>query len=103
MTNRDTQKMEGGLARSRRFTKQQLQSSLAMLVSAALAFFATSVVVPRNSGLGLAIAAATGFSVGVWCQPDVYRRPNGSLTLAIVLVAAMWAVPVVVILTSYFG
>ena len=103
MTNRDIQNMEDGLARSRQFSKQQLQSTFAMVVSAALAFFITSVVAPGTSGLGLAIAAATGFSVGVWCQPDVYRRRNGSLTLAIVLIAAMWAVPVIVMLTSFFG
>ena len=95
--------MEHGLALSRQFAKQQFQSTCAMVVSAALAFFVTSVVAPGIDGLGLAIAAATGLSVGVWCQPNVYRRRNGSLTLAIVLIAGMWAVPVTVILISSFG
>ena len=101
MTNRETRNMEDGIALSRQFAKQQIRSTFAMVVSAALAFFVTSIVAPGTSGLGLAIVAATGFSVGVWCQPNVYRRRNGSLTLALVLLAGMWAVPVIVILTSF--
>ncbi|KAA5544305.1 hypothetical protein FYK55_08115 [Roseiconus nitratireducens] len=93
--------MEKGIAISRQFAKQQLQSTSAMVVSAALAFFVARVVGPGIDGLALAIAAATGVSVGVWSQPDAYRR-NGSLTLAIVLIAGMWAVPLFVFLISLF-
>jgi hypothetical protein len=102
MTNHEMRNMEEGIALSRQYSRWQLRSTFAMVVSAASAFFVTSVVAPGTSGLGLPIAAATGFSVGVWCQPDAYRRRNGSLILAIVLIAVMWTVPVVVILTSYF-
>ena len=103
MTNHEIRNMEDGIALSRRLAKQQLQSTIAMILSAALAFVLTGVVAPGIGALGLAIAAATGFSVGVWCQQDVYRRRNGSLTLAIVLIAGMWAVPLVVMLTSFSG
>lgn len=103
MKNDEIRNLEQGLAVSRQFAKQQFQSTCAMAVSAALAFFVTAVVAPGISGLGLAIAAATGLSVGLWCQPNVYRRRNGSLTLAIVLIAGMWAVPVIVLLISFFG
>ncbi|QDU47902.1 hypothetical protein [Gimesia panareensis] len=103
MTNHEVRKMEDGFALSRQFAKQQYQSALVMVISGVLAFFVTSVITPGASSLGLAIAAATGFSVGVWCQPNVYRRQNGSLTLAIALIAFMWAVPVIVMLTSFSG
>ena len=103
MTNLDSQTLKDGIALSRKLNKQQLPSTFAMVVSAALAFVVTGVVAPGTSGLGLAIAAATGFSVGVWCQPNVYRRRNGSLTLAIVLIAGTGAAPVVVMLTSFSG
>jgi hypothetical protein len=103
MTNHKTRNMEDGIALSRHFTRQQLRSVLVMVVSAALAFFVTAAVAPGTTGLGFAIAAATGFSVGVWCQPDTYRRRNGSLALAILLIAGMWACPVVIMLTSFFG
>jgi len=95
--------MEEVIALSQQFAKQQTKMAFAMVVSAALTFFVTSIVAPEISGLGLAIAAATGFSVGVWCHPGVYRRSNGSLTLAIVLIVAMWTAPVIVILTSITG
>jgi hypothetical protein len=103
MNNHEIRNMEHGLALSRQFAKQQFQSTCAMVVSAALAFFITGVVAPGIEGLGLAIAAATGLSVGVWCQSNVYRGRNGSLTLAIVLIAWMWAVAVIVTLISLFG
>lgn len=103
MKNDEIRNMEHGLAFSRQFAKQQFQSTVAMFVSAALALFVTGVVAPGISGLGLAIAAATGLSVGVWCQPNEYRSRNGSLTLAILLIAGMWTVPVIVLLISFFG
>lgn len=103
MTNHEIRNMEDGIALSRQLAKQQLQSSIAMVLSAALAFVLTGVVAPGIGALGLAIAAATGFSVGVWCQPDVYRRRNGSLTLALFLIAFMWTVPTIVMLVSFFG
>lgn len=103
MRNRDIQNLEEGIALSQQFAKQQVQSTFAMVVSAVVAFWATSVIAPGVSGLGLAVAAATGLTVGVWCQPNSYRRRNGSLSLAIVLVVGMWAVPVIVMLTSFLG
>lgn len=103
MKTHEIRNMEHGLALSRQFTKQQFQSTVAMVASAALAYFVTVVVGPGISGFGLSIAAATGLSIGVWSQPNAYRRRNGSLKLAIVLIAAMWTVPVIVILTSFFG
>ncbi len=103
MTNHEIRNIEDGLALLRQLAKQHFQSTVAMVVSAALGFFLTSVAAPEINGLGLAIAAATGLSVGVWCQPNVYRRRNGSLTLAMVLIAGMWTVPVIVVLISFFG
>lgn len=103
MTNQEIRNMEDGIAMSRQFARQQLLSTVAMVLSAALTFVLTGVVAPGIGGLGLAIAAATGFSVAVWCAPNVYRRRNGSLALAFVLIAGMWAVPVVVLLTSFYG
>ena len=103
MANHEIRNMEHGLALSRQFAKQQFQSTCAMVVSAALAFLVSGVVAPGIEGLGLAVAAATGLSVGVWCQPNVYRRRNGTLALAIFLIAGMWAVPVIVMLISFFG
>ncbi len=103
MTNQETRNMEEGIALSRQFVKQQLRSTFAMVVSAALAFVVARVVAPGTSGLELGIAAATGLSVGVWCQPDAYRGRNGSLLLAILLITGMWALPVAIMLTSFFG
>ncbi|WP_339748271.1 hypothetical protein [uncultured Rubinisphaera sp.] len=103
MLYKEMQDMKEGAAFSRRFAKQQLLTTMAIVLSATLVFILTGVVAPGIDALGLAIAAATGFTIGVWCQPNVYRRQNGSLTLAIVLIAGMWAVPVIVILVSFFG
>lgn len=102
MKNDESRNLEHGLALSRKFAKQQFQSTLAMFASAALAFLVTGLVAPGMSGLPLAIAAATGLTVGVFSQPDEYRSRNGSLTLAIILIAGSWAVPVIVLLTSFF-
>lgn len=98
MTNDEKQNIEEGIAISRGYTQQQLHYTSAMVASAALAFFSTLAITTASSVLALAIAAAAGLSVGVWCQPNAYRRQNGSLTLALVLITAMWAVPVVVML-----
>lgn len=103
MTNREMPDMKEGIELSRQLAKQQRLSTIAMVLSAALVFVLTGVVAPGIGTLGLATAAAAGLSVGVWCEPDVYRRRNGSLALAIVLIVFMWAVPVVVMLTSFFG
>lgn len=103
MTNQEMRNMEDGIAHSRQLAKLQLQSTIAMVLSAAVAFVLTGVVAPGIDALGLAIAAATGFTVSVCCEPNTYRRRNGSLVLALFLIAFMWAVPVVVILTSFSG
>ena len=103
MTDREIQNLDAGIALSRQFAKQQMQAALVVGVSAALTFFLTHLFAPGISGLGLAIGAATGLTVGVWCQPDSYRRRNGSLLLAFVLIAFMWTAPVLILLTTFAG
>lgn len=102
MTNREMQNIEGASALSRQLAKQKLRCAVAMVLSAALAFVVTGVVAPGIDALGLAIGAATGLSVGVWGDPNSYRGRNGSMALALVLLAGMWVVPAVVVLISIF-
>ena len=47
--------MEEAIALSRQFAKQQLLSTIAMVVSAALAFVVTGVVAPGTTGLEFGI------------------------------------------------
>lgn len=103
MTNLDLQKLEEGIALSRDFNKQQFRNTIAMVSSAALAYLLIAAVLPDPQTLALSIAAATGITAGVCCAPDTYRRRNGSLVLAWLLIAAMWTVPLIVMLISFFG
>ena len=51
MTSREIRNIEDGIALSRQFAKQQLLNTIAMVVSAALAFVVTGVIVPGIDGL----------------------------------------------------
>ena len=103
MKEHEIQNLKRGVTLARQFTRRQIECTLAMALSAALAFFLSSVLAPGIDGFGLANAAATGLTVGVWCQPDAYRRRNGSLALAITLIGGMWSVSLIAVLISYFG
>ena len=103
MKTHDTETLKQGIAISQAITKRQLLNTVVMFGTAALAFVATTVIVPEIDGLAFAMAAATGFTVGVWSAPDVYRTRSGSLKLAIALVAGMWFVPAVAVLVSLLG
>jgi hypothetical protein len=80
-------------------TKQRLMNTLAMLVSAVLAFFVAGTIAPNIDGFRLSVVAATAFTVGVCCAPNDYRSRGGSLSWAITLIAFTWTVPVIVVVT----
>ena len=94
--------LEKGIALSRQFAKQQLWNAIAMLGSAILAYYVAGTLAVGPDSLSLSMAAATGLTVGVCCAPNDYRSRSGSLALAIVLVAAMWSVPLMIIWLSIF-
>ena len=95
--------LEEGIALSRQFAKQQLWNAIAMLGAAMLAYCVAGMLAVGLNSLALPIAAATGLTVGVCCAPNDYRGRSGSLALAIVLIAAMWSVPLIIIWLSIIG
>ncbi len=103
MKSLDTRTLEQGIAISQAFNKKQLLNTVTMFGTAALALLAANVIASGIDGFGLAMAAATGFTVGVWWAPDVYRTRSGSLALAMALIAGVWTAPAVVVLISLFG
>lgn len=104
----ENKQLEDGIAISQQQTRKQLQTGGFMFLTAAAAFLVTTGLVQGINGhgidgLALAVAAATGLTVGVGCQPSIYRLKNGSLILAIGLLAFLWSIPLLTIVLWYFG
>ena len=95
MSKREIQAYVHGIALAQDWAKLQLWNSAAMLMSAILAYsFVMSMPIVVDC-LAFATAAATAFTVGVCCSPSTYRTRSGSLSMAISLMAFMWAIPLV--------
>jgi len=102
------EQLEDGIAISQQQTRRQIQTAGFMFLSSAAAYLVTlgltrGMVGQGIDGLALAMAAATGLTVGVGCLPSAYRLRNGSLILAIGLLAFLWSVPLLTIVLWYLG
>ena len=103
MSNLESLTHEQGVALSRHFAKQQLWNSLAMLLSAILAYLLFRSMPMVVDGLAFATAAATAFTVGMCCSPNTYRTRSGSLSTAMFLMAFMWAMPMAIFVFALWG
>ena len=101
MKNSNSANKGEGIALSQQFAKQQLRNAFAMLTSAILAYCVANAVSEGLKSIAVPVAAATGFTVGVCCAPSTYRSRSGSLVPAMVLVAAMWCIPIITTLLSF--
>lgn len=87
----------------REFNRKQLLNTLAMLSSAGLTYIAVRLIATSAQDLAFPAACLTAITVGICCDPNTYRTRNGSLALAIILAASLWAGAVVVLLINVSG
>ena len=100
MSNLQAETHEQGIALTRDWVKQQLWNSIAMLLSAIMAYFFVESMPIVVDGLAFSTAAAVGFTVGVCCSPSSYRTRNGSLAMAFSLMVFMWTIPILFLVAA---
>jgi hypothetical protein len=103
MESGEVQALKKANAILRTWTRRHNQVGVLIAVPLVAGFIMVSLLPSAFSDTVLAVAPAIGLTTGVFLLPEDFRSRRGSLTSAICLVAAMWAMALIVALFRLLG